>query len=159
MSSIRDLVVRIVLALTIGGCGAEAQDRGKREAFYGGSLHLPDGAMLILDPKRYPDFNMYDIKSDQRDILSLYVGNAANPHDFQYETIYIGACVAKSSRRITDGTLARISRDTIIEFENEDPPTMLHFFYRELPEGIARQADTLIDSFRPSVGRTCILRK
>lgn len=155
MNSVGRLLLHTLVTLAVSGCLATARERSHREDFYAGSLAVPDGVKLRLDPNRYPDFYMYDIKTDEKDILGIYVGNAANPRNFQYETIRIGTCVATSSMRVAGEA---VDRDTIIAFEDDDFPTMVHFFYRDLPKAAAEQADAIIGTFRPSHGRTCSLR-
>jgi hypothetical protein len=153
------LLSMILVSACDGSVAQGTNDRTRVNLEGAGTLLLPGSVTLIEDPKRYPDFFIYDIRSSERNIVSIYLGNFPDiSQRHRFRTVRFGDCVAKSFARASPSMPDRQDRDVEIVLSGDIFPQSVHFFYSNAPERFATEADTIIETFRPAAARQCTLR-
>jgi hypothetical protein len=95
-------------------------------------LSLPSELSLDQASERMPDFAVYYIKQETRNLLGVYIGNAP---DVEFNKLtkrqILGGCVLKG---IDSGPSGRRSLDAVLALGGSPFPRFVHFFARNLSD-------------------------
>lgn len=117
-------------------------------------ITVPAGYQIEALRQAAPDFFVYDITTEGRIALGIYVGNAPEVSDRDLtKSIKIGGCDAKIN--ISGDSTKRM--DALLHVKAADGfPSYFHIYFRGLPRSLAQQSlDILSSTFALSPTLTC----